>query len=136
MNQRGFTTLELMMVVTIIGVLSMISITELSKATNSAYVGAAMNDVQLLRQAIAMYDAEWGTYPQADAATVGALANQLVNPDGDPYIDAPSGNNFAVFAYTAPPDLYGDYQLEVTCHDPHSTQINVTPDDVSTFRTN
>jgi general secretion pathway protein G len=138
MNQRGFTILELMMVVTIIGVLSMIAITEMSKATNQAYVGAAMNDVQLLRQAIAMYDAEWGVYPQADANNLVSLVAQLVDPNGALYIDPPSGNNFTTFAYSAPAggDLYGDYQLEVICLDPHATLITVTPEDVSTFRTN
>lgn len=137
MNQKGFTILELMMVVTIIGVLSLIAITEMSKATSQAYVGAAMNDVQLLRQAIAMYDAEWGVYPQADANNMVSLVAQLVDPNGDLYIDPPSGDNFAGLNYTAPAggDLYGDYQLEVDCFDPHATRITVTPAAVSTFRT-
>lgn len=131
MNQRGFSILELMMVVVIIGVLSMIAMTEYNKVHNRAYVGAAMNDVQVLRQALAMYDAEWGAYPQNPEADVIAFVGGLVNPDGQPYIDGPSGDNFATFRYDPPAggDVYGDYTLTVVCNDLHATQITTNGSD-------
>lgn len=127
MSQRGYTILELMMVVCVIGVLSMVSMTEYNKVHNRAYVGAALSDLQLLRKAISMYDAEWGTFPLGDAATPAALAAQLIDPDGQPYVDPPSGNNFDSFQYVPPAtgDEYGDYSMIAVCKDSWRTQVTV-----------
>jgi prepilin-type N-terminal cleavage/methylation domain-containing protein len=126
-HQRGYTLLELMMVVCVIGVLSMIAMTEFNKVHNRAFVGSAMSDMQLLRKAISMYDAEWGAFPTDAANDVATLCDQLVDPVGQPYIKPPSGNNFATFQYVPPAagDDYGDYSLIVTCKDMHRTQITV-----------
>jgi prepilin-type N-terminal cleavage/methylation domain-containing protein len=137
MNQRGFSMLEMMMVVCIIGVLSMIAMTEFNKVHNRAFVGAAINDVQILRKALAMYDAEWGAFPQNPQADVATLLTILVNPDGQAYIDGPSGTNFASFQYTPPGSLYGDYAITVVANDMHATQITVTSDsDINMVRLN
>ena len=127
MSQRGYTLLELMMVVCVVGVLSMVAMTEYNKVHNRAYVGAAMSDLQLLRKAISMYDAEWGCFPLGQAASTGELAAQLVDPTGQPYIDPPSGNNFANFVYVPPAagDEYGDYSMVALCKDTWRTQITV-----------
>ena len=136
-NQRGFSLLELMMVVCIIGVLSMIAMTEYNKVHNRAYVGAAVNDVQILRKALAMYDAEWGAYPQNAEANVVAFLATLVNPDGQSYIDGPAGGNFSSFQYTPPASVYGDYEITVVANDMHQTQITVSSDsDMSMVRLN
>jgi prepilin-type N-terminal cleavage/methylation domain-containing protein len=127
-NQRGFSMLELMMVVCIIGVLTMISMTEFNKVNARAYVGAAVNDVQIIRKALAMYDAEWGAFPQDPQVDMQSLVDLLISPDGQPYIDGPSGNNFSSFRYEPPSDVYGDYELIVVANDPHSTQISITSD--------
>ena len=126
-NQRGYTLLELMMVVCILGVLSMISMTEYNKVHSRAFIGSAMSDVQLLRKAISMYDAEWGAFPNGAANDVFTLADQLMDPVGQPYITPPTGNNFADFQYVPPAagDDYGDYSLTVTCKDLYRTQITV-----------
>lgn len=136
-NQRGFSVLELMMVVVVISVLTMIAMTEFNKVHNRAYVGAAVNDVQILRKALAMYDAEWGAFPQGAEADLATFLATLVNPDGGAYIDGPSGNNFASFQYTPPGSVYGDYRLTVVANDLHSTQITVSSDsDLSMVRLN
>jgi prepilin-type N-terminal cleavage/methylation domain-containing protein len=126
-NQRGYSVLEMMMVVCIIGVLSMVAMTEYNKVHNRAYVGAAINDVQLLRKAIALYDAEWGTYPLNPAGSPADLAALLIDPTGQPYIDPPSGNNFDAFQYAPPAagDEYGDYTIVVICKDHWKTQITM-----------
>jgi prepilin-type N-terminal cleavage/methylation domain-containing protein len=127
LNQRGYSILEMMMVVCVIGVLSMVAMTEYNKVHNRAYVGAAMNDVQLLRKALSMYDAEWGAFPHAAAGNCQQLAGMLVSPNGDLYIDPPSGGNFDAFNYAPPAagDEYGDYALTVVCKDHWKTQITV-----------
>jgi prepilin-type N-terminal cleavage/methylation domain-containing protein len=126
-NQRGFTLLELMMVVCIIGVLSMVAMTEFNKIHDRAYVGAAMSDVQLFRKALSMYDAEWGVFPSTASASMIGLLNQLLDPEGQPYISPPSGDNFESFDYTPPAagDEYGDYSLSVIARDHRRTRITV-----------
>ncbi len=138
-SQRGFTVLDLMMVVVIIGVLSMIAMTEFNKVHNRAYVGAAINDVQLIRKALAMYDAEWGAYPTSGHADVAALCATLVDPFGLPYLDAPTSDNFASFQYFPPDpsDVYGDYEIVVLCNDFHMTQLTInSSDQITTIRLN
>jgi len=127
MNQRGYSILELMMVVCIIGVLTMIAMTEYNKIHNRAYVGAAISDLQLLRKALSMYDAEHGSFPLAGAADPVALAAMLIDPNGQPYITPPTGNNFRQFQYLPPAagDMYGDYTMQVICNDHWMTQITV-----------
>jgi prepilin-type N-terminal cleavage/methylation domain-containing protein len=138
-NQRGYSILELLMVVVIIGILSMVAMTEYNKVHNRAYVGAAMNDLQVVRQSLSMYDAEWGTFPMDPANSVVQLAAMLVDPLGQPYMNQPSSRNFDQFTYIPPGggDIYGDYNLIVICNDHWRTQILVHGNhDVETFRTN
>ncbi len=105
----------------------MIVMTEYNKIHDRAYIGSAMSDVQLLRKALSMYDAEWGTFPTTQAGNLMALIAQLNDPTGQPYINPPSGDNFRSFLYS-PPDLgeeYGDYSLTVVANDHGNTQITV-----------
>ncbi|MBU0509205.1 prepilin-type N-terminal cleavage/methylation domain-containing protein [bacterium] len=127
LNQRGYSILELMMVVCIIGVLTMIAMTEYNKIHNRAFVGAAMSDLQLLRKALSMYDAEQGAFPLAGAASPVALTAMLIDPTGQPYINPPNGNNFRTFQYIPPNpgERYGDYTMRVVCNDHWLTQITV-----------
>jgi prepilin-type N-terminal cleavage/methylation domain-containing protein len=130
-NQRGYTILELMMVVCIIGVLSMVAMTEYNKVHNRAYVGAAMNDLQALRKAVSLYDAEWGVFPQVAAATSRDLCDVLLDPTGEPYLSKIPGTNFDAFTYVPPAagDEYGDYSMIVVCKDHWRTQITVHSND-------
>ncbi|MCB1058814.1 MAG: hypothetical protein KDB65_01155 [Calditrichaeota bacterium] len=127
MNQRGVTTLELLLVVVIMGILSMVTMTEFFKIHNRAYVGAAISDLQVLRKAMAMHDAEWGYFPQSDASNMGGLISQLLDPLGQPYLKPPSGDNWRSFVYAAPDpaDLLADYDLTVICNDHFNTQVTV-----------
>lgn len=127
MNQRGITTLELLMCVVIIGIMSMITMTEFIKVNNRAFVGAAMSDLQVLRKAMAMHDAEWGYFPSDDAGSMPELVSQLLDPSGSLYLTPPSGDNWNTFSYAAPDpsDLLGDYDLTVICNDHYNTQITV-----------
>jgi prepilin-type N-terminal cleavage/methylation domain-containing protein len=126
-DQRGYTILELMMVVCIIGVLSMVAMTEYNKVHNRAYVGAAMNDVQALRKAISLYDAEWGVFPGVAANSAAALNDMLLDPTGEPYMNKIPGNNFESLTYVPPAagDEYGDYAMIIVCKDHWRTQITV-----------
>lgn len=136
-NQRGYSILELMMVVCVIGVLSMVAMTEYNKVHNRAYVGAALSDLQLLRRALSMYDAEWGVFPMNNAESPAALAALLLDPVGQPYIKPPAGQNFEQFQYQPPAELYGDYTIVVICKDHWRTQITAhNSQDMAIFRLN
>ena len=127
LNQRGTTILELMLVVVVIGILSMVSMTEYFKIHDRAYVGAALSDLQVIRKAISMHDAEYGIFPGNAANNVQGLMAQLIDPFGLPYLDPPSGDNWRSFTYAPPAagDLMGDYDLTVVCNDHATTQITV-----------
>jgi prepilin-type N-terminal cleavage/methylation domain-containing protein len=127
LNQKGTTILELMLVVVIIGILSMVAMTEYFKVHDRAYVGAALSDLQVFRKAISMHDAEWGIFPPDAANSMMGLYTQLNDPYGLPYIDPPSGENWRSFNYQPPAagDLQGDYDLTVVANDHSSTQITV-----------
>lgn len=127
-NQRGFTIIELLLVVNIIGILSMVSMTEYNKIHNRAYVAAAINDAQLLRRGISMYDAEWGIFPQNPANDVMGLVEQLVDPFGQPYLNPPTGDNFQEFIYLpdAGASQFGDYEMMILCTDHNRTLITIS----------
>jgi len=65
-RRRGFSLLELVMVVVIIGVIGAIAIPRLSRGAGGAEESALARDLQVLRNAIDHYWAEHGsTYPTA-----------------------------------------------------------------------
>jgi len=126
-NQRGFSILELMMVICIIGILSMVAMTEYNKVHNRAYVGAAISDLQVLRKALSMYDAEQGIFPLNAANTPADLCAMLIDPEGQPYITPPTGENFRVFQYIPPgANIYGDYTMRAVCNDHWMTRITIS----------
>ena len=63
LGQRGFTLLELLIVMSIVGVLSMIAIPRFSNAIALANTSKVQSDLRVLNTAIVMYQAEKGTYP-------------------------------------------------------------------------
>lgn len=76
-NQRGFTLLEMLIVVSIAGVLAAVAVPRFTNAIMLANTARVQSDLQVLNSAIVLYQAENGTYPSA----VGDLKNYVMDVD-------------------------------------------------------
>ena len=93
LNQKGFTLVELMVVIAILGVLAAIALPKFTDSTTTANTAKAQADLRTIDSAIVMYQAQEGSTPP-DANDTDALvkANLLVEqpkpPVGDAYCTA------------------------------------------------
>nr|WP_319490922.1 prepilin-type N-terminal cleavage/methylation domain-containing protein [uncultured Desulfobacter sp.] len=62
-NQKGFTLIELMIVIAIIGILAAIAIPQFSKYRAKSYNAASVSDAKNIKTELEGYYAEWDTYP-------------------------------------------------------------------------
>ncbi|HHU32309.1 MAG: type IV pilin protein [Zhaonellaceae bacterium] len=65
-NELGFTLIELMIVVVIIGILATIAIPAYSNATQESKISKAKADLRTLESAIEIYYIEKGEYPKEE----------------------------------------------------------------------
>lgn len=74
-SQKGFTLIELMIVIAIIGILAAIAVPRFSNATNSANMAKAQADLSTIDSAISVYlAANPGTTPTLDTGAATSLA--------------------------------------------------------------
>lgn len=88
-NERGFTIMELLVVIVIIGVLAAIGVPAYNNMTTRARQTACQANRRTLQTAVGMYHADTGNYP----AAIADLAPYLDNATS---IKCPSNGNYTI----------------------------------------
>lgn len=76
--RRAFTLIELLIVISIIGILMAILFPAMKGALDAAAKTQARNDVTQIANAIAMYETEYGRFPTNSDTVSGELLNSLI----------------------------------------------------------
>ncbi|MEG2999967.1 MAG: type II secretion system major pseudopilin GspG [Comamonas sp.] len=89
-RQQGFTLLELMVVVVIIGVLGALIVPNFMDRPNEARVSAAKTDISSLMQALKLYKLDNHRYPTTEQGLNALVAKPAAGPspaNWKPYLD-------------------------------------------------
>ena len=89
MNQKGFATLEVIMMVVVIGILATIAVPRFTDVTTKANTAKIQSDLSTIDTAIQMYNMEKSTYPEkiSDLVDNGYLMDEPKPPTGEAYVD-------------------------------------------------
>ena len=89
MNQRGFATLEVILMVMVIGILASIAVPRFTSVTTAANTAKIQSDLSTIDTAISIYYMNEGTYPQnlSDLSDYLKDADNVKPPTGNAYID-------------------------------------------------
>ena len=77
---RGFTLVEIMIVVVIIGLLAALAIPALARSRAASRRTAFINDLRIGRDAFEVYALENGTWPPDGVASIPAVMNDVLTP--------------------------------------------------------
>ena len=116
-NSPGFTLIELMIVVAVIGILAGISITLYGSVQQRARVSKVQGDLRAIASAAAIYQAHTGTLPPSIAALTATASNGAGQPAG-PFLNGvptlPSGGSPTWSAYSYTSNANGTFSISAT----------------------
>ncbi len=109
-NQAGFTLIELMVVIVIIGILAAIVVPRMVGASDEAKVTAARAQISSFRTALDMYRLQIGSYPSTSEGLEALISNET----GRNFLDQDAipldpWNN--PYEYTSPGPQGHDYEI-------------------------
>src|SRR3990172_11335273 len=81
MKKRGFTFIEILVVITIIGILTAVGVTNLRVANQKAKDGRRQADLEQIRAALELYRSDQNLYPTT--AEFPDAGGTLTSPDGN-----------------------------------------------------
>jgi type II secretion system protein G len=125
-GNRGFTLIELMIVVAIIGILAAIAIPLYASIQARARVAKVQADLRTLASAVSMYQAHIGSLPNAITDLTVSVSNNLGQTAG-PFIGSvptpPGGGSPTWSAYTAAYSSSSDGTFSLTASGDGTTVI-------------
>lgn len=121
LNKRsGFTLIEILLVVVIIGILASIAIPRLGGHTEKAKLSAAKQTIGTISGALQIYEMNNGEYP---SSLEGLLDS---SKDGFPFLQrpvVPKDPWDTPFTYSAP-GSHNTYDYDISCTSPKGVEVN------------
>lgn len=122
MNRRrsGFTLIEILLVVVIIGILAGIGIPAISGKSEKAKLGQAKANIVALSSALAIYEMNNGSYP----SSLDGLLDE--SKPGFPFLDkssVPTDPWEKPFVYQVP-GSHNKHKFDLSCSSPNGTEVN------------
>ncbi|MBR4643476.1 MAG: type II secretion system protein [Selenomonadaceae bacterium] len=120
MNQRGFATLEVILMIMVIGILASIAVPRFTAVTTAANTAKIQSDLTTIDTAIAIYIMEKGT--PTTAPQMSDLSDYLQDPDnikpptGKAYVNGTATDISATTYSITKQESNGDYRATLDDH--------------------
>jgi len=119
-RRAGFTLIEILLVVVIIGILAGIGIPALSGKSEKAKIAQAQGNINMLSSGLAIYEMNNGTYP----SSLDGLLDE--SKPGYPFLDkksVPKDPWDSPYSYSAP-GAHNTHSFDLSCTTPKGEVIN------------
>jgi general secretion pathway protein G len=107
-RQRGFTIIELLIVVAIIGIIAVLAIPNLITAIQRSRQSRSVADIRMISEGIEAYQTDHSSYPVVDNGTVSELVEHLeiyirrfnhLDGWGEPVLYDSDGSSYTVISF-------------------------------------